>query len=163
VEDGEPTLPMTAEQRRARIDELAEANAYRRLDEMEQSIPGAHFLQKHGAQTTAEAQLERVTTGRNPGTGEIEIYTYGNNIGQPKIPSAATRFTSHRDQLNAIYRTKLVFRRNDLFESTKPIDFGRTIGNGYKRDGLQYKEYQHAIVILNGNGDPKTAYTGPKR
>jgi RHS repeat-associated protein len=77
VDEGEPALPMTAEQRRARIDALAEANAYRHLDEMEQSIDGAHFLQKHGAQTTADAQLERVTTGRNPGTGEIEVHTRG--------------------------------------------------------------------------------------
>ena len=107
--------------------------------------------------------MERVTTGRNPGTGEIDVYTHGNNIGQPKIPSAATRFISHRDQLNAIYRAKLVFRRNDLFESTKPIDFGRRIGEGYKRDGLQYNTYDHAIVILKANGDPITAYTGPKK
>jgi RHS repeat-associated protein len=163
VDEGAPALPMTAEQRRARIDELGEANAYRRLDEMERSIEGAHFLQKHGAQTTADAQLERVTTGRNPGTGEIETHTRGRREGQPKIPSAATRFVSHRDQLNAIYRAKLVFKRNDLFESTKPIDFGRTIGEGYKRDGLQYNTYNHAIVILNENGDPITAYTGPKK
>ncbi|MGO4324765.1 RHS repeat-associated core domain-containing protein, partial [Pseudomonas sp. KB_12] len=159
VDEGEPRLPMTAEQRRARIDELAEANAYRRLDEMERSIDKAHFLQKHGAQTTTDAQLERVTTGRNPGTGEIEIYTQGNKIGQAKIPSAATRFISHRDQLNAIYRAKLVFRQSGLQQSREPIEFGKTIGEGYKKEGLQYGQQTKAVVILNNAGFPITSYT----
>ncbi|MBC3374868.1 RHS repeat protein, partial [Pseudomonas sp. SWRI92] len=161
VDEGEPALPMTAEQRRARIDELGEANAYRRLDEMERSIPGAHFLQKHGAQTTTEGQLERVTTGRNPGTGQIDVYHSGSNAGLPAIPSAATRFLSHRDQLNAIYRAQLIFRRAGIAESKEPIEMGRVIGEGYKRDGLEYTQQTKAIVILNTNGLPKTAYTGP--
>ncbi|WP_434676011.1 RHS repeat-associated core domain-containing protein [Pseudomonas sp. D3-10] len=161
VDEGEPALPMTAEQRRARIDALAEANAYRRLDEMERSIPGAHFLQKHGAQTTTEAQLERVTTGRNPGTGQIDVYHSGSNAGLPAIPSAATRFLNHRDQLNAIYRAQLIFRRAGIAESKEPIEMGRVIGEGYKRDGLEYIQQTKAIVILDTSGLPKTAYTGP--
>lgn len=160
VDEGEPALPMTAEQRRARIDELAEANTYRRLDEMERSIDGAHFLQKHGAQTTAGAQLERVTTGRNPGTGNIDVYERGRNTGQPAIPSAATRFFSHRDQLNAIHRAQLIFRRAGIVASKKPIEMGRVIGEGYKREGLEYAQHTKAIVILDRNGLPKTAYTG---
>ncbi|WP_431496146.1 RHS repeat-associated core domain-containing protein [Pseudomonas brassicacearum] len=160
VDEGEPRLPMTAEQRRARIDELAEANAYRRLDEMERSIEGAHFLQKHGAQTTANSQLERVRTGRNPGTGEIDVYGSGSNAGLPAIPSAATRFFSHRDQLNAIHRAQLIFRRVGIVASKKPIEMGRVIGEGYKRGSLEYGQSTKAIVILDGNGRPKTAYTG---
>uniref|UniRef100_UPI000AA82A2F RHS repeat-associated core domain-containing protein n=1 Tax=Pseudomonas mediterranea TaxID=183795 RepID=UPI000AA82A2F len=156
VDEGEPRLPMTAEQRRARIDELAEANAYRRLDEMEKSIEGAHFLEKHGAQTALDAQLKRVETGRNPGTGEIDFY----QNGQPAIPSAATRFFSHRDQLNAIHRAQLIFRRAGLIASKKPIEMGRVVGEGFKREGLEYSQQTKAIVILNGNGLPKTAYTG---
>ncbi|WP_434580183.1 RHS repeat protein [Pseudomonas sp. Z5-35] len=159
MDEGEPTLPMTAEQRRARIDELGEANAHRRLDEMERSIEGAHFLEKHGAQTTADAQLERVTTGRNPGTGEIEVHTRGRREGQPKIPSAATRFVSHRDQWNAIHRAKLIFRRSGLRQSREPIEFGRVIGEGYEKDGLQYGRQTKAVVILNDAGLPITSYT----
>ncbi|WHS58934.1 RHS repeat-associated core domain-containing protein [Pseudomonas sp. G2-4] len=160
VDEGEPRLPMTAEQRRARIDELGEANAYRRLEEMERSIEGAHFLQKHGAQTTADSQLERVRTGRNPGTGEIDVYERGRNTGQPAISSAATRFLSHRDQLNAIHRAQLIFRRAGIVASKKPIEMGRVIGEGYKREGLEYGKQTKAIVILDRNGMPKTAYTG---
>ena len=107
VDEGEPPLPkLTGDQRRARIDELAEANAYRRLDEMEKSTEGAHFLKKHGKQTSLESQRDRAMTGRNPATGEIERYTTGSKAGQPKIPTAATRFFSYRDQLNVIQRAK---------------------------------------------------------
>ncbi|QSB39175.1 hypothetical protein JTY93_23690 [Pseudomonas hygromyciniae] len=31
---------------------------------MEQALPRAHFLEKHGAQTTLDAQLERVMTAK---------------------------------------------------------------------------------------------------
>ncbi len=67
---------MTAEQR-AQEHELAEAKAYEELREMEGSIDGAHFLEKHGAQTTLQSQMERLQSGKNPTTGEIERYTKG--------------------------------------------------------------------------------------
>ncbi len=76
VDEGEPRLPMTAEQR-AQEHELAEAKAYKELREMEGSIDGAHFLEKHGAQTTLQSQMERLQSGKNPTTGEIERYTKG--------------------------------------------------------------------------------------
>jgi RHS repeat-associated protein len=159
VDEGEPALPkMTAEQRRARIDELAEANAYRRLDEMEKATPGAHFLEKHGKQTSLSSQRERVMTGRNPTTGIIERYTNGRRTGQPKIPSAATRFISYRDQLNAIHRAQLIFRRNGLAASKEPMNMGKQIGEGYKRSGVVYGKQTNAIVILDNAGAPITTY-----
>jgi RHS repeat-associated protein len=159
VDEGEPALPkMTAEQRRARIDELAEANAYRRLDEMEKATPGAHFLEKHGKQTSLSSQRERVMTGRNPTTGIIERYTNGRRAGQPKIPSAATRFISYRDQLNAIHRAQLIFRRNGLAASKEPMNMGKQIGEGYKRSGVVYGKQTNAIVILDNAGAPITTY-----
>ncbi|RON58581.1 RHS repeat-associated core domain-containing protein [Pseudomonas frederiksbergensis] len=159
VDEGEPALPkMTAEQRRARIDELAEANAYRRLDEMEKATPGAHFLEKHGKQTSLSSQRERVITGRNPTTGIIERYTNGRRAGQPKIPSAATRFISYRDQLNAIHRAQLIFRRNGLAASKEPMNMGKQIGEGYKRSGVVYGKQTNAIVILDNAGAPITTY-----
>jgi len=160
VDEGAPELPkLTREERRARIDELAEANAYRELKKMEDSIIGAHFVEKHGKQTTLESQRERVTSGRNPTTGEIERYQNGNKAGEPMIPPAATHFLSHRDQLNAIYRAKLIFRQTDLQTSRRPIDMGKIIGEGYKRDGLEYGQQTKAIVILNNSGHPKTSFT----
>jgi len=158
VEEGEPALPkMTAQERRARIDELAEENAYRRLGEMERSTQGAHFLEKHGAQTTLRSQFERIMTGKNPTTGIVETYYGGPNHGAPKIPSAATHFLSHRDQLNAIYRAKLILRRTDLQTSRRPMDMGKIIGEGYTRDGI-YGQQKKAVVILRANGDTVTSY-----
>ncbi|MGR3890602.1 RHS repeat domain-containing protein, partial [Pseudomonas sp. 1152_12] len=160
VNHREPALPqLPRAERQARIDDLAEANAYRRLDELEKSTPGAHFLEKHGAQTTLRSQLERLETARNPTTRIIEVYTSGPNIGQPKYPPAATRYLSHRDQLNSIFRAQLIFRRNGHATSLKPMDMGRIIGDGYSSDGMQYGQNRNARVILNSHGKPKTAYT----
>ncbi|VEF10077.1 Rhs family protein [Pseudomonas fluorescens] len=158
VDEGAPPLPkMTAQERRARIDEVAEENAHRRLDEMERATQGAHFLEKHGAQTTLRSQFERIMSGKNPTTGIIEIYNGGPNHGQPKIPSAATHFLSHRDQLNAIYRAKLILRRTDLQTSRRPMDMGKIIGEGYTKDGI-YGQQRKAVVILKANGNTVTSY-----
>ncbi|WP_415772931.1 RHS repeat-associated core domain-containing protein [Pseudomonas sp. LB3P38] len=160
VDEGEPALPkMAVEQRRARIDELSESVFYRRLKEMEESIDGAHFQQKHGAQTTLQSQLDRVKEGRNPTTGEIERYEKGKKKGKPVIPSAATRFLSHRDQFNAIQRAQLIFRQSGIDASRQPIEMGKKIGEGFKREGLQYGQQTRAVVILDKNGKAKTSYT----
>ncbi|MFL1526915.1 RHS repeat-associated core domain-containing protein [Pseudomonas sp. O230] len=160
VDEGEPPLPkMTPEQRRARIDELAEANAYRELEKIEKATPGGHFLEKHGAQTTLQSQMERVTSGKNPTTGVVETYSSGRRRGQPKIPSAATHFLSHRDQLNAIHRVQLIFRQTDLQTSRRPIEMGKKVGEGYKRGSLEYGQQTKAVVILDDFWRPKTAYT----
>ncbi|TBN31866.1 RHS repeat-associated core domain-containing protein, partial [Pseudomonas sp. BGI-2] len=159
VDEGEPALPMlTGDQRRARIDELAEANAYRRLDEMERATPGAHFLEKHGKQTSLESQRDRTMTGRNPATGEIERYTTGRRAGQPKIPTAATRFFSYRDQLNVIQRAQLIFRQSSHAASKLPMNMGKEIGEGYKRGGLVYGRQKKAIAILDTTGAPITTF-----
>ncbi|TDV50591.1 RHS repeat-associated protein [Pseudomonas helmanticensis] len=159
VDEGEPALPkMSAQERRARIDDLAEANAFRRLDEMEKATPGAHFVEKHGKQTTLASQQERSVTGRNPSTGVIELYTNGRRAGQPKIPSAATHFFSNRDQLNAIHRAQLIFRRNGQIASKEPMNMGKIVGEGYKRGGVIYGQQTHAVVILRA-GKPITSYT----
>jgi hypothetical protein len=150
---------MTAQERRARIDDLAEANAFRRLDEMEKATPGAHFVEKHGKQTTLASQQERSVTGRNPSTGVIELYTNGRRAGQPKIPSAATHFFSNRDQMNAIHRAQLIFRRNGQIASKEPMNMGKIVGEGYKRGGVIYGQQTHAVVILDRAGKPITSYT----
>ncbi|MEW5753701.1 RHS repeat domain-containing protein, partial [Pseudomonas lactis] len=160
VNHGEPALPqLTRAQRQARIDELAESNAHRRLSELEASIPGAHFLEKHGAQTSLASQLERVITARNPTTGEIETFERGRRAGQPRPPSAATHFLTHRDQLNAIDRAILIFKLNGRAAVPASMDMGKVIGEGYKRDGLEYGKQKKAVVHLNEDGKPITAYT----
>ncbi|MDF9769722.1 RHS repeat-associated core domain-containing protein [Pseudomonas rhodesiae] len=160
VNHREPDLPkLTRLERQARIDELAESNMHRHLSKLETSIPGAHFLEKHGAQTSLESQLDRVETARNPSTGEIEIFERGRRAGQPRLPSAATHFLSHRDQFNAIERAILIFNLNGRATSPRPMDMGKIVGEGYKREGLEYGEQSKAIVHLNREGKPITAYT----
>ncbi|WDU65844.1 hypothetical protein LRS56_12635 [Pseudomonas poae] len=96
-------------------------------------------MEKHGAQTSLESQLERVTTAKNPTTGEIETFDRGRGAGEPIPPTAATNSLSHRDQFNAIERALLIFKLNGLAEATKPMDMGgEIIGEGYKKDGLKY-------------------------
>ncbi|WP_339468679.1 RHS repeat domain-containing protein, partial [Pseudomonas sp. EL_65y_Pfl1_R83] len=160
VDHGEPALPqLTHAERQVRINELAESNIHRRLSELETSIPGAHFLEKHGAQTSLESQFVRVTTARNPTTGEIETFDRGRRAGTPRPPSAATHFLSHRDQFNAIERATLILKLNGRAEAQKPINMGKIIGEGYKRDGLEYGKQTKAVVYFNEDGKPITAYT----
>ncbi|MGW8465964.1 RHS repeat-associated core domain-containing protein [Pseudomonas sp. CLCA07] len=160
VDEGEPALPkLTGAEQRARIDELSESVFYRRLKEMEESTDGAHFQQKHGAQTTLQSQFDRVKEGKNPTTGVIERYEKGKKKGEPVIPSAATRFLSHRDQFNAIQRAQLIFRQSGIDASRQPIEMDKKIGEGFKREGLQYGVQTRAVVILDKNGKAKTSYT----
>jgi hypothetical protein len=38
------------------------------------------------------------------------------------------------------------------------MNMGKKIGEGYKRDGLEYGEQTDAVAILNGAGAPITTY-----
>lgn len=138
---------LTREQRQARINELAEANALRRLQEMESMNPRSHFLERHGAQTSLESQLGRATNGANPTTGV-----------QQRTPMAATRFDSHRDQLNAIQRAQTIQRQSGGAVTKATIPYGRRIGEGYSKTGPTYGTSSTATVILTPNGQTITAY-----
>ncbi|WMV72369.1 RHS repeat-associated core domain-containing protein [Xenorhabdus griffiniae] len=138
---------LTREQRQARINELAEANALRRLQEMESMNPRSHFLERHGAQTSLESQLGRATNGANPTTGV-----------QQRTPMAATRFDSHRDQLNAIQRAQTIQRQSGGVVTKATIPYGRRIGEGYSKTGPTYGTSSTATVILTPNGQTITAY-----
>ena len=145
---------LTNEQRNSRLSNLAEANAHRRLQELEASIPGAHFLEKHGAQTTPQAQLARATTGANPTTGVVET----NAKGKPKLPSAATRFLSHRDQLNTIQRAQSIYKvTGSKVLAEEPIKFDALIGEGYQKSSLSYAK-SHSSQVFFVNGQVVTAF-----
>ncbi|MGH1018581.1 hypothetical protein ACQVU2_20270 [Bacillus mycoides] len=68
---------LSASERSARLQELAEENAYRRVQETESNISDAYFLEKHGAQTSLQSQLDRVQYAVNPTTNIIETYPNG--------------------------------------------------------------------------------------
>ena len=126
---------------------------------MEANTPGAHFLEKHGAQTTLSSQYQRASTGSNPTTGTIETYSKGKKAGQPKIPSAATRYTSHRDQLNAIERAIQIFKNTGSTDlSNRPIEMNRVIGEGYQKGTLKHGTQTQATTILDKTGKPITSF-----
>ncbi|SDA70160.1 RHS repeat-associated core domain-containing protein, partial [Pseudomonas sp. NFACC15-1] len=65
VDEGEPRLPMTAEQRRARIDELGEANAKRRVEAYEEKYK-MHTVAKHNPEISDKAIRQRSIDGSHP-------------------------------------------------------------------------------------------------
>jgi uncharacterized protein RhaS with RHS repeats len=82
VDEGEPALPkMTAQERRARIDELAEANAKRRVWEYEKRY-GMHTVEKHSSEISDKALEQRAINGANPHTGLIPKGAKGNRSSQ---------------------------------------------------------------------------------
>jgi hypothetical protein len=127
----------------------AEANAYRRLQEMQASTPGAHYLEKHGAQLDLQSQFDRAAFGLNPTTG-VQQFT----------PLAATRFLSHRDQLNTIMRAENIYQRtSDLGLAQEPIRFQSIVGSGYQRSTLEYGEqYSGQAFIKQSTGKAITAF-----
>ncbi|WP_148051255.1 RHS repeat domain-containing protein, partial [Pseudomonas brassicacearum] len=92
VDEGGPRLPMTAEQRRARIDELGEANAKRRVTRMEKEY-GMHTVEKHSPEISDAALKQRAINGANPHTGEIPKGANG---------SLSSQFNNWRVHLNAL-------------------------------------------------------------
>ncbi|MBV4477993.1 RHS repeat domain-containing protein, partial [Pseudomonas botevensis] len=82
VNEGEPTLPkMTAQERRVRIDELAEENAKRRVVAMEKKYK-MHTVKKHGSEVPDTALNQRAIDGTDPHTGKIPNPPRGNPSSQ---------------------------------------------------------------------------------
>ena len=70
VDEGEPALPMTAEQRRVRIQELSEENARRRVVEMEEKYD-MHTIDKHGPHIPDVVLRQRAIDGTDPISGAL--------------------------------------------------------------------------------------------
>ncbi|HJR32725.1 MAG TPA: RHS repeat-associated core domain-containing protein [Pseudomonas sp.] len=93
VDEGESPLPkMTAEQRRARIDELAEANAKGRVMKLEKKYK-MHTVQKHSSEIPDVALKQRAINGANPKTGRVPV---------PPRGSLSSQFANWRVHLNAL-------------------------------------------------------------
>ncbi|MED7670732.1 type IV secretion protein Rhs, partial [Pseudomonas moraviensis subsp. stanleyae] len=82
VEEGAPPLPkMTAQERRARIDEVAEENAKRRVSEYEE-LYDMHTVKKHSSEISGPALKQRAINGADPHTGEVPKNAKGNPSSQ---------------------------------------------------------------------------------
>jgi len=114
---------------------------------MQLASPGAHFVERHGSQLSLASQYDRAALGINPTTGVVE-----------RIPSAATRFFSARDQLNTISRAEQIFANTGSRTlAQRPYDFRRVIGEGYNRS-LTYGTQRSAQAYVNAQGKAITAF-----
>ncbi|MHB2241407.1 RHS repeat-associated core domain-containing protein [Pseudomonas monsensis] len=82
VEEGAPSLPkMTAQERRARLDEVAEENAKRRVHEYE-DLYDMHTVKKHSSEIPDRALKQRGINGADPHTGIVPLRARGNLSSQ---------------------------------------------------------------------------------
>ncbi|MBU3104325.1 hypothetical protein [Clostridium gasigenes] len=101
-----------------------------------------------------QSQLDRVQYAVNPTTKLVETYPNG----KLKLPSSATRFFSHRDQLNIIGRAQQILKNTgDMDLARMPINYKNIIGSGYQRGILNYGESYTGQVFFRNN-QPITAF-----
>jgi len=144
---GSRFVSLSSAERRVILEGKLEANAMRRLEEMQLSTSGAHFVERHGSQLSLTSQYDRAALGINPTTGVVE-----------RIPSAATRFFSARDQLNTISRAEQIFANTGSRTlARQPYEFGRVAGEGYNKS-LVYGTQNSARAVLNAQGKAITAF-----
>ncbi|KAA0943147.1 RHS repeat-associated core domain-containing protein, partial [Pseudomonas sp. ANT_H14] len=92
IDPGEPSTPQPGVTvRQAKIEELTEKNAKRRITEFEGKY-GMHMVTKHGPEVPHAALVQRAIDGTDPITG----YTPPKSKGNP-----SSQFTSWKMQLNA--------------------------------------------------------------
>ncbi|NWE21968.1 RHS repeat domain-containing protein, partial [Pseudomonas sp. P7548] len=93
VSEGAPDVPqLTRTERQARIDKLTEANAKRRVQELELKYD-MHTVAKHGPEITDTALKQRAIDGTDPSTGLRKPKAKGN---------LSSQFHSWKMQLNAL-------------------------------------------------------------
>ncbi|KAA0943825.1 RHS repeat-associated core domain-containing protein, partial [Pseudomonas sp. ANT_H4] len=93
VDEGEPALPrLSRSERQARIDELGEANAKRRVEAIQKRYD-MHTIEKHSPEVPKTALKQRTIDGTDPSTGQRKPSAKGN---------LSSQFNSWRLQLNAI-------------------------------------------------------------
>ncbi|GAA6152197.1 hypothetical protein NBRC116587_16160 [Pseudoteredinibacter isoporae] len=145
---------LSSSERRAVINERLEGYAANRLDALEQSIPGAHFKGRHGAQTTLSDQFERAVNGIDPVTQQARYRRNGNLV----TPNS-TRFLSHRDQYNAIQRATTIYQNTgSKVLAERPIIFRSQAGEGFYGGTGAYDTSFSAQVWFNRNAEPITAF-----
>ncbi len=146
---------LSSSERWVLLQNKAEANAARRLMEMQATTPGAHYFEKHGAQLSLQSQFDRAAYGLNPTTGASGYAT------------TATRFFNHRDQLNTIMRAELIYSqapslyqgltRLELAQS--PTVFKYVVGSGFQKNTLNYGiQYSGRAFINPISGRAITAF-----
>lgn len=121
-----------------------EALAARELVIAESEVSGAHFLSRHGAQTTLQQQLQRATTGMSPdGVAGRAVASY--------------RFLSNQLQLEAYKAAKAAYTPAMAGGGTV-INMGKTVGEGYLRGGGAVQTSTSVQVYFNNSGEIITMF-----
>jgi hypothetical protein len=118
-----------------RLGVALEANAGRRLAEMEATNPGAHFYSRHGAGTTLQQQYVRATTGLTPEGLQLK-------------PADSSRFLSNQAQYQALTRAETIFQNTGRNAFT--FDMGIPMGNGYLRGGGSILTTSRVTAVFHG-------------
>ena len=122
-------------------DLLLESLAARALAREEAAVDGAHFLSRHGAQTTMEQQLTRATTGLTPD-------------GVQKTAVNSSKFFSNRLQLEALKKAKSAYTG----KGSEVISMGRDVGSGYLKGGGSIQTTTQVQVYYNNAGNVITMF-----
>lgn len=113
------------------------------LKSMEVSIRDAHFVARHGPETSLSAQKIRAETGKTPD-------------GQQGRPIDASRWASYQDMLDAIQKAQSIHAKTG--QTSVTVDLGRVVGDGYLKGGANYLQTTKAVVRFDSKGAPFTAY-----
>ncbi len=110
---------------------------------LESKSKDAHFISRHGPETTLAQQEIRATTGMTPDNFQGKAMD-------------ASRWSSYQDMSEAIKKAQTVY--NETRQTSVTVELGRTIGDGYLKGGLTYVQTSKAVVRFNARGLPYTAY-----
>jgi hypothetical protein len=127
------TAAASAEQSALRILQEAEANA----------APGAHFLSRHGAQTTLEQQFVRARTGVTP-------------EGLAGNPVDSGRFLSHQAELAAYNRALELYKASP--QSQIVFEMDSVIGEGFTKFGKALVRTTNVVARFDKSGRMITLY-----
>jgi filamentous hemagglutinin len=127
----------------------SEQYAVTQLERLQASNSGAHFLSRHGSETTIDEQYIRATTGLTP-----------DGVQGPIVD--ATRFVSNQDMLDAAMQA--IKQYNSTGASSFDFVMGRVIGEGYTKGGANYLVTQNVRAVFR-NGKLYTLFPliGPTR
>jgi RHS repeat-associated protein len=117
-------------------------SAEAKLAALESGTQGAHFLSRHGAQTTLAQQLTRATSGLTPD-------------GVVGKAVASSRFLTNELQLEAYEAALKQYKAGD---GSVTVDLGKVIGEGFKKKGSSVQQTSKATAYFNNNGEIVTIF-----
>ncbi|MEA9991166.1 RHS repeat-associated core domain-containing protein, partial [Pseudomonas sp. RTS1] len=147
VDEGQPSAPQTAgEQRRAKIEELSEANAKRRILEYEKKYD-MHMVGKHGPEVESSKVSQRSIDGKDPITGKLPPKKKGTPSSQFnswKLQLQAWTKATSRVERGLSRYTGIDGNKNDIVQLELP-----GAGRGYRPNKTD-PNHPHFNPSMNG-------------